>query len=605
MIQHSNAEPSSQGSSEEDVPNGEEMRGIYVLIAGEKKDLGMTQARLQRIIIKHSGNVVGRVSDATVMVTTYEEYKKARSVKMKQALGKITMLSPQWVKRLCDRVEGFMTLRRRVGAEKYLIKETKWVNDILRERFCCKIPNSIIQKKNQKIKSEIKCEPRIGSEVFSIHYIFKKNGFDCKPLVVSDDVGYSVFNIVLKYLDMFAIVKITIYMSIVCINKVYHYLYHKDSEPDVFQHIENENSGVLIDVWKKKYFELTGNDWSRRNSFIKLPGKYFQVKLNNGYSVGDRFEYPKPPSQQLLDFKIVHTLKCIFNENSLLNNYKQIGVDSVKLPLSFLSSQLIQNAFTVLNTLEELISKSGVDNEHQISNFSLKYYGYIPHVLNIKTLDNNDSILEKREELDALLNIKTLYHLIRNVDFTSNEQTFTFYEKLIVSLSPINHQSETYETIEKYVIQSQTVTNPLILSDAYEIQYKNDFYDDCEKWLLFIGMRYEEYGLSLLEGVKKRNKKCLRFSDCLSVFGDSQMIFLCEVALGKTTTYEGRINMDNNDFESVQLVGTNCPSTTIKIDNVIVPLGKMTKSNQQTPFDYNQYLLCDPSRVKLKYILFF
>ena len=118
----------------ESLPIGFELQGVSIVIAGEKKDLHQSQHELQTLVTEHHGLFTGNPKRATVMVTTAAELQRNRSFKLRGAVGKLTMLTPQWLLDLCARAKDPALLRTRAGAEEYLVPGTAWVRDIVQER---------------------------------------------------------------------------------------------------------------------------------------------------------------------------------------------------------------------------------------------------------------------------------------------------------------------------------------------------------------------------------------------------------------------------------------------------------------------------------------
>ncbi len=64
-------EEKDDGKPEDEIPEDEELYGINIMIAGSKKELGMTQDEIQELIEEHGGQVVTEVSECNVRDTIY------------------------------------------------------------------------------------------------------------------------------------------------------------------------------------------------------------------------------------------------------------------------------------------------------------------------------------------------------------------------------------------------------------------------------------------------------------------------------------------------------------------------------------------------------
>ena len=99
-------EEKDDGTPEDEVPVGQECFGMKVIISGTKKDLTMSQDEVAELITTHGGEVVDSVDEATFMISTKAELKKAKlTKKVQSAIDSIPIFSIDFLNNLVERKE--------------------------------------------------------------------------------------------------------------------------------------------------------------------------------------------------------------------------------------------------------------------------------------------------------------------------------------------------------------------------------------------------------------------------------------------------------------------------------------------------------------------
>ena len=124
-----------EAKEEDVVPAGKELYGVVVLLAGDKKVFGVSVAEMNRRIADHGGETTSHASDASVVITTKEVVDRASSAKIRDAKGRVTMVTPEWLDALEERGDGFMSLRTKEGATPYLVEGTTWMTPIVKTKW--------------------------------------------------------------------------------------------------------------------------------------------------------------------------------------------------------------------------------------------------------------------------------------------------------------------------------------------------------------------------------------------------------------------------------------------------------------------------------------
>ena len=205
---------------EEEVPEGLEMWGITCVLAGTKKDLGMTQDELTELITEHGGQVRSDIDGTvTVMIGTEAELnKKKKTVKVSNALKqKIPILSVEFVNNLCERNEEGIKLRMNENAKEYLIEGAKMGDQPIARKYTKarydKEQAALDKEEDEEEDEEEEDKPRVvkrkrlepkqGSDILKVDEDSGYTNNNAEIIVTEDDqYGYTPYNVMLNVSDI-------------------------------------------------------------------------------------------------------------------------------------------------------------------------------------------------------------------------------------------------------------------------------------------------------------------------------------------------------------------------------------------------------------------
>ncbi|XP_020837799.1 poly [ADP-ribose] polymerase 1 isoform X1 [Phascolarctos cinereus] len=393
-----------------------------------------------------------------------------------------------------------------------------------------------------------------------------------------------------------------------------------------------------IDHFLKLYEEKTGNSWHSSN-FIKYPKKFYPLEIDYGQdeeavkkltvSAGTKSKLPKP---------VQNLIKMIFDVESMKKAMVEFEIDLQKMPLGKLSKRQIQNAYSILSEVQQVVSQGGSDS--QILDLSNRFYTLIPHDFGMKKpplLNNIDCVQAKVEMLDNLLDIEVAYSLLRGgSEDGSKDPIDVNYEKLKTDIKVVDQNSEEADIIRQYVKNTHATTHnayDLEIIDIFKIEREGEgqrykpFKQLHNRRLLWHGSRATNFAGILSQGLRIAPPeapvtgymfgKGIYFADmvsksanyCHTSQGDPiGLILLGEVALGNMyeLKHASHISKLPKGKHSVKGLGKTAPDPTasVTLDGVEIPLGTGVPSGvSDTCLLYNEYIVYDIAQVNLKYLL--
>ncbi|XP_076289314.1 poly [ADP-ribose] polymerase-like [Lasioglossum baleicum] len=379
------------------------------------------------------------------------------------------------------------------------------------------------------------------------------------------------------------------------------------------------------------YEDKTGNVWSRRNHFVKVPRKMCPVDINHSEESNIKSELEEP---------VQDLIRMLFDELSMKRALAQFEIDVENMPLGKITKTQIQKAYYVLTDLQGLLKRKNVERIALID-ASNKFYSLIPHNFGVsrpKILDTAEAIHAKCEMLDALLEMKITYRLLHTEETLSENPLDAHYKQLNADIKVLDKKSNEYKLIEQYVQNTHATTHKqydLEIEDVFVVKRSGEdsrykpFKKLPNRKLLWHGSRTTNYTGILSQGLRTAPSeapvtgymfgKGIYFADMVSKSANycytneensTGLLLLCEVALGNM--YE-RYSADfiknlpsgkHSTFGHGQMQPD--PKTSHKtMDGVEIPLGTVvtTKLPYQSDLLYNEYVVYDVAQVKIQYLL--
>lgn len=383
------------------------------------------------------------------------------------------------------------------------------------------------------------------------------------------------------------------------------------------------------------YMEKTDNDWSMRDYFMKVPGRYFPLDMDystddvntQNLAIDNKCELPVPVQKLIIK---------IFDVNIMKKTLLEFELDTEKMPLGKLSKKQIKSGYKILSELLTLINK-GSTSQNKIIDATNRFFTLIPHdfgVNNAPLLDNVELIKTKTAMLDNLLEIEIAYSLMKTDSDESNVMS-AHYLKLKANIAPLPRNSPEFEMIQEYVRNTHAATHSsytLEIEEVFKVVREGEdkrfkpFKKLHNRRLLWHGSRTTNFAGIISQGLRIAPPeapvtgymfgKGVYFADmvsksanycCTSINNPTGLMLLCEVALGNMQEcYRATdVKLPPNMHSAWGVGGTQpdpAQSRTLD-DGTIVPLGKPVQNKVPTTLLYNEFIVYDVAQVNVKYLL--
>lgn len=258
--------------------------------------------------------------------------------------------------------------------------------------------------------------------------------------------------------------------------------------------------------------EQTGSAFNGGASFTRIPGKFYPIEVDyeddkNVRKINDKSSIPSNLPEQTQNL-----VKMLFDVNLMKQTMIDFKLDLEKMPLGRLSKNQLHDAYQVLNELNNLVIRGAP--EAKFIGLSNKFFSLVPHNFGLShapIIDTLEMIQHKREILDNLIEFEVAYGMLKeNVDDTLNPID-AHYEQLKTELTPIEHDSEDFNLIKKYVQNTHAGTHnqySLEIMDVFKVHRQGEerrfkpFKTFHNRQLLWHGSRTTNYVGILSHGLK-------------------------------------------------------------------------------------------------------
>lgn len=387
------------------------------------------------------------------------------------------------------------------------------------------------------------------------------------------------------------------------------------------------------------YLEKTGNHWKDRDNFKKQPRKFYPLDIDYGQDDENVKKLSAAASKSKLHKSIQELVCMIFDVESMKKAMVEFELDLKKMPLGKLSRKQIENAYTVLTELMQLIQSGGTPAK--FLDASNRFYTLIPHDFGMKKptpLDNEEIIKQKIEMLDNLLEIEVAYSMLKGAEGDKSKDVIdVHYEKLKTDLEYLEKETEDFKRMKDYVKNTHAATHnqyDLEVMEAFKVNRHGErarfkpFRQLHNRKLLWHGSRVTNFAGILSQGLRIAPPeapvtgymfgKGVYFADMVSKSANYccayknnpiGIMLLCEVALGNMheLTHSDFITKLPAGKHSTKGVGRTAPDPSKSVkqdDGVEIPLGPgITAPAQSTSLLYNEYIVYDVAQINIKYLL--
>ncbi|CAK7346439.1 unnamed protein product [Dovyalis caffra] len=393
--------------------------------------------------------------------------------------------------------------------------------------------------------------------------------------------------------------------------------------------------------FKRLFLEKTGNPWEaweQKKNFQKKPGKFFPLDID--YGVNKQVtKKARSDADSKLAPPLVELMKMLFNVETYRAAMMEFEINMSEMPLGKLSKNNIQKGFEALTDIQNLLNSSAHApsiKESLIVDASNRFFTVIPSMHPHVIRDEYD-FKSKVKMLEALQDIEIASRLV-GFDEDGDDSLDDKYMKLQCDISPLPHDSEDYQLIEKYLLTTHAPTHTdwsLQLEEVFSLERKGEFDRFAphreklkNRMLLWHGSRLTNFVGILSQGLRIAPPeapttgymfgKGVYFADLVSksaqyCFTDKKnpvgLMLLSEVALGEVYELKKSTYMEKppEGKHSTKGLGKKVPqeSEFAKWRNdVIVPCGKPVDSKvKASELMYNEYIVYNTAQVKMQFLL--
>uniref|UniRef100_A0A0B7ABP7 Poly [ADP-ribose] polymerase n=1 Tax=Arion vulgaris TaxID=1028688 RepID=A0A0B7ABP7_9EUPU len=402
-------------------------------------------------------------------------------------------------------------------------------------------------------------------------------------------------------------------------------------------------------AFTKKFRDKTGNDWSAKDHFVKVAGKYDLLKMD--YSAKedeDEVDTPeaknkiendeeKAPDSKL-EKRVQELIQLICDVKSMEDAVMEMKYDAKKAPLGKLTKQQIKAGYEALKNIESLIDKK--DFGRNLSDACSDFYTRIPHEFGMQApplIRSPQMVKEKIALLEALEDIEIAIKMLKGGDMSENPID-RHYHQLHCGLTTVDHVSEEFKLIDKYLKQTHASTHnqyKMELIDVFVCDKEGEdanFQDYGNRMLLWHGSRLTNWAGILGQGLRIAPPeapvtgymfgKGVYFADMSSKSANycfatktknTGLLALCDVSLG---SMNDKLAADYSADKlpkgkhSTRGVGKIAPDPSANVtlpDGLIVPVGQGKDTGTINPsgftLNYNEYIVYDVRQIRMKYLV--
>eukprot|EP00727_Mastigamoeba_balamuthi_P006585 m51a1_g2547 hypothetical protein (922) ;mRNA; f:294859-298552 len=490
---------------EDEPPAGRELYGISIGVASDRKEL-------EELVEQHGGELVEDAGEADVFVVSeaaVQEGKRKWLKRLQQAhTKKVPFVSPEWLRRLAARSEGWAKLRKLSGCAEFVVDKGPAVDTGSDEYWGRKYFQAKVDKlekaereaeeaANAKRRRPAKRpEPKPGSDILVVDPAYGRSAD--VHVTFDDDYGYTAYHAMLNVADSSTGVNKFYRMqargpeplgggpsSLTTAQvlkpqggKTFTFWIHWGRTGTYGQGDTRSYNGLgeqgAIERFREKFHDCTGVDWDDRQWFEKQPGKYFMVDLDDGNeAAADLAEIearreakrakvdpsaaaaaaPKDEAE-VLDERVRSFVQLIFDPDMMKRQLEEMEVDIKKMPLGKISKTQIQTAYGILNQASEAVTAGSAARVRDCTN---KFFTLIPHNFGHRApplLDTAEAIKKKLDLLDALCGIEEANAIMEASD-KEGDKTLSNYRSLKTDITPVDKGSDLYKMLESYAADSQ------------------------------------------------------------------------------------------------------------------------------------------------------
>ena len=360
--------------------------------------------------------------------------------------------------------------------------------------------------------------------------------------------------------------------------------------------------------FEKKYQEKTGNDWTNRDNFVRVPGKFSPVEVIH--------------SLTSLNANVPQVAKLVKTLFDITSSF----VFSLKdIPVGKLSYRQYIDAKKILDELDKALKERS--SQQVLIGLSNRFFTLFPHnfgLAHVPVLDTNSKLNFKI--------LSTTHNLTYEKDnFVSR------YIQLKADIEHLNPLTAEFDNIKTYSERTSAHGYKIKILEVFKVRRYGEekryapFKKFSNRFLLWHGSPTTSFASIISNGLKITEMKNgsmfgrgIYFADIVSKSANyckesnnSGLLALCEVALGniyKTCNAESLIRPPYR-YDSVKGLGQFQPDLVKSLkrhDGVIIPFGEAEDFSKTHVFyqnrsalKFNEYVVYNEAQIKLEYLVRF
>ncbi|KAK5783992.1 hypothetical protein PVK06_038510 [Gossypium arboreum] len=244
--------------------------------------------------------------------------------------------------------------------------------------------------------------------------------------------------------------------------------------------LEEMPKSDAISEFKRLFLEKTGNsweEWEKKQNFQKQPGRFFPLDID--YGVNKQVSEKKhTDADSQLPPSLLELVKMLFNVETYRAAMMEFEINMSEMPLGKLSKSNIQKGFEALTEIQNLLNSDASDSslkESLIVDASNRFFTVIPSI-HPHVIRDEDDFKAKVKMLEALQDIEIASRLV-GFDVDNDDSLDEKYKKLHCDITPLPHDSEDFQLIEKYLLTTHAPTHTdwkLELEEVFSLEREGE-----------------------------------------------------------------------------------------------------------------------------------
>jgi len=399
------------------------------------------------------------------------------------------------------------------------------------------------------------------------------------------------------------------------------------------------------EVFCKKFFDKTKNEFSDRKSFKKVQGKYDLLFMDYKSTKTDETDgIPKKKTDKKvpdskLEKKIQTLVELLCNIKEMEEAVIEMKYDTKKAPLGKLTKEQIKAGYKALQKIDHCITNK--DTRDSLIKACDAFYTRVPHCFGMQrppVIRTKKELKLKIELLETLGDIEIAMKVMNEESDKLLNPIDQHYMGLNCKLNTLDHKSEEFELIGRYTQNTHAKTHnqyKMEVTDVFEITHSphyENFKDVGNRTLLWHGSRLTNWVGILSQGLRIAPPeapvtgymfgKGIYFADMSSKSANycyptrtknTGFALLCEVSLGNAhellaADYEA--DRLPSGYHSTKGLGKFAPSEKDNVtlsDGTMVPLGVPCDTGVANPggytLNYNEYVVYNTKQIRARYLV--